>query len=417
MLRRDGMPAHWSDEALHRAAFASDPELYTLCAFLEGIQQCQQSRILLLLLTESRRDLTPALRAHQEAISLFLLSTLPVELVLNVFLAVRRARANHRHTTRAILSYLLQHPEFEALVCARPRAVRDCLEHALGKSRARYFGYHAPRRGQDTCTPSVLRRVGRSESEIRRLLLLLYFGEKRRDAPRTDAAKPVREIVAADVMTPLLLQFYRVGTSRDLVEQLEASIVALSSRLPELTGKIALILDASASMRGSGAHPFAPIALAVAFERILAVKCPDLRPFTIGGFGSPPAPEGPTDFGRALIDALEGEPELIVFVTDGYENLDEGDAARILATLRTLGLTVPIVCCRIETDENGFGYNRQSGNDVPEFPLRNEFDFDVAVQILDLLVAPQAARERIVNALRARQARWEEETYAWTVAS
>lgn len=417
-MRRDGKPLHWNDEFRHRAAFASDPELYTLLAFAEGIHPWQQARILFMLLTQSHRDLALAERDRQERIVLFLLTSLSVEKVLAVFLAVRRARANHRHTSQAILSYLLQHPDIETLVQTRPRAIKDCLEHALGARQWRYFAYHAPRLGLEAPVPALLRRYGGSEALCRRLADRLYFGK----AKPTAASKPP-EIpwnpapVMPGVLTQLLHLFYRLGTSPALVRQLEAAVEVCASGVPELPFRIALVLDASASMRGNGPQEFAPIALAVAFERVLQANCSTLRLYTIGGFGWPPAPEGQTDFGRAVLDALEGDPELVVVVTDGYENVDAGDAGRILATLHALGLTTPVVCCRIETDMASSVSENVPPNHLPGFPMRDERDFAVAMQIIGLLIAPQAARERVITGLRERQDRWEMEVYQWTAAS
>lgn len=417
-LRRDGKPAHWNDETLHRAGFASDPELYSLMAFTVGVQPWQQARILFVLLAESRLNLSLSLRTHYERITLFLLATLPTDFVLTVFLAVRRARANHRHTVRATLSYLLQHPDIETLARSRPRAIRDCLEHAVGKSRARYFGCHSPRSGQEASLPAPLRRSGGSEAKIRRLADLLYFGQteqKVRQEGLTEVASE-KKMARSEILAPVLRQLYRDGTSPELIRRLEAAIASRSDDLPELPGRIALMLDASASMRGSGEQEYAPIALAVAFERVLQAKCTGLRSYTIGGFGWPPAPEGPTDFGRLLLDALEGEPELIVLLTDGYENLNQGDAARIVSTLRKLGLSIPVVCCRIEShDRRPVSYARPS-EALPSFPLGEEGDFGAILQILDMTIAPQAARERLVNRLRERQKARETEVYGWTVA-
>jgi len=414
VLHRDGKPVRWQNEALHRAAFASDPELYSLSACVEGIQPWQQARILFLLLTVSRRDLDRTLVAQFERLTLFLLTTLASDLVLTVFLAARRARANHRHTSLSILSYLIHNPDIEALVCARPGAIRDCLEHALGRSQARYFGRHAPRAGVEAPLPALLKRAGGEETQIRRLFTALYFGGECEEM-HTGVAVP--EVTTHGVLVPLLQQFYRVGTSPELVREMEAAIAHRSADLPILPGRIALILDASASMRGSKKQEFAPIALAVSFERVMQAKCPDLRAYNIGGFGWPPAPEGPTDFARVLIDALEANPELVVFVTDGYENQNSGDTARILATLRTLGISTPIVCCRIETDPGETRIEEALEEGLVSITLRTERDFGVAMQILDLLITPQTARERVIDGLRARLMRWEKEVLGWTVAS
>lgn len=405
----------WQDEAQHRAAFASDPELYTLLAFADGVAAWQKARILFLLLISSRCGQSAALCDLFERTTLFLLAQLPPQLVLKVFLAVRRARANHRHTARILLSYLLHHPQIETLLSTHPRMVRDCLEHALGKKTARHFGYHGPREGLEAPLPDLLERYGGSEAQVRRLFHALYFGPR---TPEPDQAPTLPEIGATwsdpAASATVLELFYRRGTSPELVERLEAVVRSAASGLPALTGRIALLLDSSASMRGDGAQRFAPIALAVAFERMLKAKCPLLRTYTVGGFGWPPAPEGPTDFGRVLIDALEAEPQLVVLVTDGYENLERGDTARILATLPGLGLSLRIVCCRVAPTSGRRGTEASEGMVLPTILLRGERDFAIAFQILDLLISPQEARAHLVEKLRARRDQWEREVYGWT---
>jgi hypothetical protein len=411
------LPIAWEDEARHRAAFASDPELYALCVHAAAIHPWQQTRILLLLLTEPRRSLSSSLRTLLERIMLFLLATLSTDQVLTVFLAARRARANHSHTARALLSYLFQHPDIDALVCTRRRVIQDCLEHALGKATARYFGYHAPRRGEDAPLPALLRRYGGSEANVRRLFAQLYFGERSEPRQLVIERSAPREETASGSLVPLLQQFYRVGTSPDLVRNLEAAIVNRAAELPEISGRIALILDASASMRGDVGYEYAPLALAVAFERVMQVKCAELRVYTVGGFGWPPAPEGATDFGRALLDALEGDPELIVLVTDGYENLNQGDTARILASLPALGLAIPVVCCRTRPEPRSPEFTATATDFLPTFALHGEQEFEAALHILALIRTPEAARDSLVTRLRARQEQWETEAYGWTVAS
>ncbi len=419
VLCSDDLSVLWTDEALHRTAFESDPEFYALIAFAEGIHPWQQARILLVLLTESRRKLPRDLRNAYERITLFLLVTLPTEHVLTVFQAVCRLRAEHRHAARAVVSYLLQHPEIETLVRTRTVVIRECLEHALGDSLTRYWARISQQDGEEVPLPAMVRRYGGGETQVRRLLnsLSVSLREPPETFEPTARETPTDETFPAEVLVPLLRQFYRVGTSPELVQQLETAVTHCASALPDLSGKIALILDASASMRGSQGQEFAPIALAVAFERVLQTKCSDLRAFTIGGFGWPPAPEGPTDFGRALIDALEGEPELVVFVTDGYENLNAGDAARILATIRTLGISLPIVCCHVEPDLCVISPEGATCAGLMAIPLRTELDFRTVLQVLDLLASPQTARPRIFNALLARQQNWETEVLEWTVAS
>src|SRR5579872_2840172 len=137
VLRNDGRPPEWPDEALHRAAYTADPVLYALMAVDNGVTQGQQARILFQILRASRVGLTDETRRTLDRVTAFLLAILHPDQVLTVFLALRRVRANHKHTTRAMTRYLLNHPHFADMVARRRPAVVDCLEHALGKNVVR----------------------------------------------------------------------------------------------------------------------------------------------------------------------------------------------------------------------------------------------------------------------------------------
>jgi len=137
IVRRNGQPPEWSDAKWHQGVYARNPELYALLALVEKVQPWQQVRILLQLLQASRAGMEGDLRRLHDRVVAVLLAILPGDRVLTVFLALRRLRANHKHTTRAIVNYILNHPYLEDLVSCRSPAVVDSLEHALGLNVAR----------------------------------------------------------------------------------------------------------------------------------------------------------------------------------------------------------------------------------------------------------------------------------------
>ena len=131
------VPPEWDDEALHQQAYNYNPELYALFSVIETVTPEQRLRILFQLLKASRKGFSHNLRLTLGSTTNFLLTILHPDEILTVFLALKRVRANHKHTTRAILKYIFEHPQsLDMLVCRRP-AVVDCLEHALGKNVAR----------------------------------------------------------------------------------------------------------------------------------------------------------------------------------------------------------------------------------------------------------------------------------------
>ncbi len=418
-LKRDGKPVHWSDEAPHRNAYAADPTLYALCACLQKIQPWQQARILFLLLAETRRHLDASTRIVLERITLFLLATLPTEVILTVFLSVRRSRANHRHTVQSILSYLLQHPDLFALIRTRNPAVRDCLEHVLGKTRARQFYDFGPRRGESIKPPALLKRYGGSDERLRKIAAALQIPSRSAaelPVPQPEFGLPIVPPAAFDSgLIQTLLRLYREGTSPLLVEALEEAIALCGSALPSLSIPIAFILDASASMRGHSPNEYLPIALAVALERVLQARCSQLRTYTVGGFGWPPAPEGASDLASALLNALEAVPDLVLLVTDGGENTNAGEVERILATRVKFGQQVPVVRCLVATTEE-FVSETGPFDLCVTLPLRQEADFAEIIQRCALMLSPSGAWTRLREELELRLEQWEREVYGWTVA-
>ncbi|MEV4088479.1 hypothetical protein AB0J43_50295, partial [Nonomuraea fuscirosea] len=136
VLSRSGEPV-WDDAELHRTAQLSDPEGYALLALVPGVLPWQRARVLLRTLAATQDGLAERTRATLAKATRALLFGLPPAYALTVLLALRRLRANHKHVTRAVVAFVLEHPEADALIEARRPALVDCFEHALGKTTAR----------------------------------------------------------------------------------------------------------------------------------------------------------------------------------------------------------------------------------------------------------------------------------------
>ncbi len=127
----------WDDAELHHTAHASAPRLYPLLPLVPGLAAWQRARVLLGVLAASQAGLPDADRADLARLTAVLTRALPPGHVVTALLALRRLRANHKHTTRAILRFVLEHPHADALIAARRAALTDCFEHALGAATAR----------------------------------------------------------------------------------------------------------------------------------------------------------------------------------------------------------------------------------------------------------------------------------------
>ncbi|MFD0534330.1 hypothetical protein ACFQY7_11695 [Actinomadura luteofluorescens] len=152
-----GACLRWDDADLHRAAHTGDPEGYALLGLAPGVRPWQRARVLLQILAASQAGLDDRARAVQARVARVLTLGLPPAHVITVLLALRRLRANHKHTTRTALRFVLEHPAADALIAARRPALRDCFEHALGAATAR--GCAGRIAGGDTASDYLQRRL------------------------------------------------------------------------------------------------------------------------------------------------------------------------------------------------------------------------------------------------------------------
>ncbi|WP_019634575.1 hypothetical protein [Actinomadura atramentaria] len=132
-----GGALHWDDAARHAAARAAAPGRYAVLGLAPGVVPWQRARVLLQILTASQAGLRDDDRAVLAAAAHRLAHAVPPGHVITALLALRRLRANHKHTTRAVLRFVLEHPDADVLIAARRAALADCFEHALGTATAR----------------------------------------------------------------------------------------------------------------------------------------------------------------------------------------------------------------------------------------------------------------------------------------
>ncbi|MEB3828239.1 VWA domain-containing protein [Phormidium sp. CCY1219] len=418
-LRRNGQPAQWADEALHQWAYQGNPELYALLGVASGVQPEQRLRILYQLLRVSRAGMAKELRRQLDRPIAVLLRILPPDSVLTVFLALRRDRANHKHTAKAILKYILNHPHFEDMARCRRLAVVDSLEHAMGKNVARACAKMLS--SSECADPIYLRRhllrFAREPEWVKQVFPLLYasgprtpgqgtyqlvhtqyadrMGE-RRERPKTITATNRGDISAT------LVHLYRGGTSPQLQQALDRYVEVAARELPVFAGKLAIVLDASASTRGYGEREYCNIAQSMALTLVLQKCCDRAEVFTVGGSGKIPIPEGSSDLASATICALETQPDLVAIVSDGYENLYPSDLARVVATLPQLNLRTPVVFCHSKFTNNDDLSLRQPAPNLPQIEFWHQDDFEEVILSLFSLLSGSHVEAAMQNFLRQK---------------
>jgi hypothetical protein len=355
-VRRSGVLT-WPDEDRHTNAYAADPVGYALLALVPGVVPQQRARVLLRILDASWAGLSAGDRAMLSRVARVLTLGLPATACVPVMLALRHRRANHKHVTRAILWLLLEHGQADTLVRTHRAVLVACFEHALGKATAR------------GCARALM--VGESTMDLRRSLLrfapdpavaaervrALYAPASSGTGELLAGAPPVREPLDLDLdggrpavvtatnrgdIAATLVHLFRGGDSVNLRDAVDRMVGATAETLPAFPGALALVLDQSASMRGYGEREWAVLSQAVALRRVLERRCGRLDVVTVGG---PDAPRGPTDLASGVLDALATRPDLVAVVSDGYENTNPGDLARVVATLPRIDVATPVVFC------------------------------------------------------------------------
>jgi hypothetical protein len=144
-----------------------------------------------------------------------------------------------------------------------------------------------------------------------------------------------------------------------------------------LPGRLAVVLDLSASMASSGERAFHPAALGLALSRRLQARLGDVTLHPVGGSGplgdGPlPRPAGGSDLAGAVLEAARTGPETILVVTDGYENCRTGDVADVAEGLRRLNPALPVlqVVPRFTPAEDLS--SRRLADDIPLLPVDHE---------------------------------------------
>lgn len=406
------------DATLHAAAYRQSPERYALAALADGVQPGQQARVLFQLLAASRASLTPETRETLDHAAETLLSRLAPEQVLAVFLALRRTRANHKHTRRAVLRYLLNSPRLEELAACRRPALVDCLEHALGRDAARGCARLLGEQGAaDPYVRRNLLRFAHDPGRAAAIVLFLYGKgacpplhvtapappppveviQRAPERPRTVTATNRGDIAAT------LVHMYQGGTNPELTMALDRYVEEAAARAPRFDGTVALVLDASASTLGYGERQFCCVSQSHAFRLVLERCCKRLNVHLVGGAGDLPRPEGDTDLATALLDALEGDPDVVAIVSDGYENLQGGDLARVAASLPAVGVSTPVVFVHSKfTDKDDLALRRPAPR-LPELEFWHQDDFAGILFALFAASRPPHGEAFLVRQLRQRQ--------------
>ncbi|MCA9014939.1 MAG: hypothetical protein KDA77_06355 [Planctomycetaceae bacterium] len=346
-----------SIEFLHRYVLINYRLLYarTLAA---GINHFNQQQIIFNLL-EAGAPADAAQRTEEGALIATALRKLPANRVYALFTRLQQNRVNNRRTRAVIKSYLAwrREPEFDAIKYRNKyRAAAAHIHSQLDEELGRFLFDRSSQKPYTTPLLNQYRQAQYSAAAIYELPFTVAesLAQKHkvpRDVflkkiePKMTAAEKLRlQSTAARTkgveiefdlsragLTKLALyilslkQNVRTARADELQAALEAAANKTLARAPLSLGRVATILDRSRSATGSREKRNRPLAVALAASSLLRSAATEYR-----AFWTPAREEksfefltyaaGQTALAEPLLDALEWRPDLIVIVSDGYEN-------------------------------------------------------------------------------------------------
>lgn len=390
-----------SIEFLHRYVLGNYRRLYarTLAA---GINHFSRVQVVFELLRAGAPP-DPAERAEEAALIEATLAGLPPQRVYRLFRRLARARINNRRTRATIRRYLARRDAgFDALKYRPGLRAAARHAHAAGLGEAGDFAFARDRERARWSHPllDTWRRAHFSKAALFDLPMTVAEGLAAKHgiarkaflegiAAQMTAAERLRSVRSAERagarldeadlarMAPTRLALYLL--SMPAAERAahrpawRAACAREVARWPdlELPARLAVIVDRSRSSSGSREKARRPLAVALAVAGLLATLAErigaalDLRwTAAIDGthgmsgahsnhdsHGIHPIdalldldPFGQTDLATPLLAALAGRPELVVIVSDGFENDGPGAADEVARVARArLGLAPAIV--------------------------------------------------------------------------
>ncbi|MEM7555201.1 MAG: vWA domain-containing protein [Cyanobacteria bacterium P01_A01_bin.84] len=163
-----------------------------------------------------------------------------------------------------------------------------------------------------------------------------------------------------------------------LNQALEKSAHFILRKFPLKLGKVAAVLDCSYSSFGSFEKRRRPLGIALATHYLLKAASTQYSPFWTMEVQDELLvnPRGQTDLATPLLDALEWNPELVIIVSDGFDNDPPTGASEVLRIFRTRidpKYQTSIIHCNPVFNSNNFSLRKLSQN-TSTVGLRNAED-------------------------------------------
>lgn len=343
-----------SIEFLHEYILGNYRRLYTR-TLAAGINHFNRAQIVLNLLA-SGRDTPSADRREEGALIAATLRALPPPRAYRVLELLRSRRINNRRSRAIVREYLSGRPDLDFDAVKYRSKLRSAVVHGHLKLEGERgpFLFHGWRKRVYTSpllekfrqahyTQEALFELPFTIAEglaykhgIPRAVFLERIDSRLTQAERLrlqgSAARADGVEISVDLsrvpLTKLALYVLALPLEarRERREGLHAaltqSVARILGRAPLSLGRVAAVLDNSYSSSGSHEKRRRPYGVALAAHYLLGAAAREYRAFWTTPVADPllDRPRGQTDLATPLLDALEWAPDLVVVVSDGYDN-------------------------------------------------------------------------------------------------
>lgn len=399
---------------LHEYMCVNYRRLYVRCLAVD-INHFNRGRIVTELLASAAPD-EPEERAFEAAMVQDALRRLPAPRALRALDGARRRRVNNRRFRAAVRDYLAGRPDpdFDAVKYRGLVRALAAHTHLRLPAERRRFLFEGP--GQARYTTPIFEAYRRAFREPEALYALpfsiaegfaaMHRIPRSRFLARAQASMTIRERARAQARLTRANQKHEVDFSTATLAQLTSLLVNLpvEARRAELDtwrarleaaaeraarraalrlGRVALVLDRSRSMAASEDKPRRPLAVALAVEALVRASAERCASFWTAPLEDSllVVPYGHTDLASSLLAALATEPELLLIVSDGFDNDPPGGAHLVLEGFRRHldpDRAVAVIHLNPVFDDAGYAPRALSAA-VPTVGLRDAKDLPAAL--------------------------------------
>ena len=170
----------------------------------------------------------------------------------------------------------------------------------------------------------------------------------------------------------LYLYAFEMGLDQSITKALKDKALRAAAAFPARYGDVGILVDASASMKGHKTQALRPMAATLALRDMLQQVGERESTIYVGGqMGDLVRPMGDTALADGLVEVLEGSPDVVFVLSDGYENTPAGRFAEVMEQVREIGVQTPVYHLNPVFAAESTGVRELASGLVPTMPVKS----------------------------------------------